>query len=78
VFLSSSSSRKLGTSVAASVVPGVDVPVELDLGLLILFLLKPLFLQFAVVSSDPEVATVVASSSSVSSSLASRCNDQSA
>ena len=51
--------------------PGVDVPVELDLGLLILFLLKPLFLQFAVVSSDSEVATVVASSSSVSSSLAS-------
>ena len=39
------------------------VPPGLDLGLLILFLLKPRFLQLAVVSSEPLLETVVVSSS---------------
>ena len=58
-----------------SVVPVIIVPpvglssVELDLGLLILFLLKPRFLQFAVVSSDETVVVSSFSSNSSSSSL---------
>ena len=42
------------------------VPPGLDLGLLILFLLKPRFLQLAVVSSEPLLETVVVSSFSSS------------
>ena len=44
------------------------VPPGLDLGLLILFLLKPRFLQLAVVSSEPLLETVVVSSFSSSAS----------
>lgn len=44
------------------------VPPGLDLGLLILFLLKPRFLQLAVVSSEPLLETVVVSSFSSSDS----------
>ena len=51
--------------VPPGLLPSVSVP---DLGLLILFLLKPRFLQLAVVSSLLLLATVVVSSSSSSSS----------
>ena len=44
------------------------VPPGLDLGLLILFLLKPRFLQLAVVSSEALLETVVVSSFSSSAS----------